>query len=85
MEMIGPIQGSDELLKRVQPFKEFNYKPYWVLKMVAALKSYNTPFEMSSEWLGTLPGSSDADSRSCAPLPAVPRMDATFQVNSLLL
>lgn len=36
------------------PLKEFNYKPYWVLKEIAALKAYNTPFQTSSGWLGTL-------------------------------
>lgn len=72
--------------RQYSPLKEFNYKPYWVLKTVAALKAYNTPFQMSSGWPGTLClRAVMLTAGAGAPLPAVPQMDATFQVNSLLL
>lgn len=36
------------------PVKEFNYKRYWALKIIAAIKARNTPFQMSSGWPRTL-------------------------------
>lgn len=36
------------------PFKEFNYKRYWALKRVAAIKASSTPFQTSSGWQGML-------------------------------
>lgn len=71
------------------PFKEFNYKHYWALNTVAAVKAYNTRFQTSSGGAGQQRAlylrAVTSDAGAECPVPAVPPMDATFQVNSLLL